>query len=157
MTTVCPSSRKRAYDASASSIGRSASSSLTRRMRNVWNGAYHSRSQCVCGTIATVIGWLLNGLRVGSVARYPAVTDPGLGLNQARARRVVTELLAQLRDVHPQIVALGPVPRAPHLVQQVLLRQELPGIAHQLLEQHQLRAGKVHRLARPSQPPTGEL
>ena len=25
-------------------------------MRNVWNGEYHSRSQCVCGTIATVIG-----------------------------------------------------------------------------------------------------
>ena len=55
-TAVCPSSRKRAYDRSDSSIGSSASSSLTSRMRNVWNGEYHSRSQCVCGTIATVIG-----------------------------------------------------------------------------------------------------
>ena len=31
-------------------------------MRNVWNGEYHSRSQCVCGTIATVIG-CVSGMR----------------------------------------------------------------------------------------------
>src|SRR6516225_5089204 len=24
-------------------------------MRNTWNGSYHSRSQCVCGTIPTVV------------------------------------------------------------------------------------------------------
>ena len=48
-----PVEQERAYDRSDSSIGSSASSSLTSRSRNVWNGEYHSRSQCVCGTIAT--------------------------------------------------------------------------------------------------------
>ena len=37
-----------------SSIGSRSSSSCTSRSRNVWNGAYHSRSQCVWGTMATV-------------------------------------------------------------------------------------------------------
>src|SRR5437762_2197248 len=47
---------KRAYDGSDSSIGRRVSSSFTSRRRNVWNVSYHSRSQCVWGTIATVMG-----------------------------------------------------------------------------------------------------
>src|SRR5581483_1181410 len=56
MTAVCPSRRKRAYERSCSSIGSSSSKRCTSRSRNAWNGAYHSRSQCVCGTIATVVG-----------------------------------------------------------------------------------------------------
>src|SRR3954464_56392 len=47
---------KRAYDGSDSSMGNSVSSSFTRRRRKAWNVSYHSRSQCVCGTIATVMG-----------------------------------------------------------------------------------------------------
>ena len=71
--------------------------------------------------------------------------------------RVVAELLAQLAHVHPQVVALGPVARAPHLAQQVLLREELAGIARQLLEQRELGAGEVHGLARPGHEPPGEV
>src|SRR5665811_1371465 len=51
---VCPSSRKRAYERSDSSMGSSASRSLTSRIRKSWNGEYHSRSQWVWGTMATV-------------------------------------------------------------------------------------------------------
>src|SRR5262249_55993979 len=36
--------------------GSSSSSRRTRRARKTWNGAYHSRSQCVWGTIPTVVG-----------------------------------------------------------------------------------------------------
>src|SRR3954447_1776490 len=55
MTAICPSSMKCAYDGSASSRGSRSSSRSTSRNRNVWNAEYHSRSQCVCGTMWTVL------------------------------------------------------------------------------------------------------
>src|SRR5258706_5520037 len=45
---------KCAYDGWVSSRGSRSSSRSTSRSRKVWNGEYHSRSQCVCGTIETV-------------------------------------------------------------------------------------------------------
>ena len=57
MTTVCPSSRKRSYDV----VALEQVEQLVEQLRragpgSVWNGAYHSRSQCVWGTIPTLSG-----------------------------------------------------------------------------------------------------
>src|SRR6476660_3157889 len=111
---------KRAYDGSDSSIGRSVSSSSTRRRRNAWNESYHSRSQCVCGTIATMMGER-SFIPSSSLSSDPAVADAGFGEDQPGTGGVVAELLAELADVHPQVVALRAVTRSPHLAQEVLL------------------------------------
>src|SRR5205085_8676464 len=49
----CPSSVKRSRS-SASSASSTSSTTSTSEMRNDWNGRYHSRSQCVCGTRKTL-------------------------------------------------------------------------------------------------------
>ena len=72
-------------------------------------------------------------------------------------RGVVAELLAQLTDVDAQVVALGAVLRAPHLAQQQLLGEQLARVAHEQLEQRQLGAREVHRLAVARDAPAREV
>ena len=51
-------------------------------------------------------------------------------------RGVVAEFLAQLTDVHTQVVALAAVTLTPDFAQQVFLGQQLARMAHEDLEQH---------------------
>src|SRR5260221_14528025 len=98
-------------------MGSSTSSSRTSRSRNVWNGEYHSRSQCVGGTMATRVGMIstLVGSGGALLARDPAVADPGFGQDEPRVGGVVAELLAELADVHAQVIALAAVALTPDL------------------------------------------
>src|SRR5215207_3952418 len=68
--------------------GRSSSSSRTSRARKTWNGAYHSRSQCVCGTIPTVVGGI--GPGYGPPTR-PDPASPGRQFSVRGAFRFVHE------------------------------------------------------------------
>src|SRR5262249_13875976 len=131
---------------SASRRSSRSSTRWTSCTRYRWNGAYHSRSQWVWGTMPTVLAVTGSGYEA-SVGADPPVADAGLGHDEARVGRVVTELAPQLPDVHAQVVALGAVPAPPHLSQQVLVREQLPRLGGELLEQRELGLGQVHDVA----------
>src|SRR3954453_3514227 len=68
-----------------------------------------------------------------------AVAHPGLGDEEARVRRIRLELAADVRQVHAQVVRLGPVFRTPYLAQQRALAHELARVAHEHLHDVPLR------------------
>src|SRR3954469_15201520 len=61
---------------------------------------------------------------LGGGAAAEAVAHPGLRDQVARVLRVGLELAPQLGHVDPQVVRLGLVARAPHLLEQLALRDE---------------------------------
>ena len=63
-----------------------------------------------------------------SVARFEAVAHPRLGDEVAGRARVGLELAPDLRHVHPEVVRLVLVLRAPHLLQELALTDQLPGL-----------------------------
>ena len=70
--------------------------------------------------------WLLLSLQ--------AITDPKLGQNMLRARRVVFKLLAQTADEHPEVLNLLGVRRPPDLPQQMAMRLHLSGVGHEMAQ-----------------------
>src|SRR4051794_29933288 len=85
---------KCAYDGSASSRGSRSSSRSTSRNRNVWNAEYHSRSQCVCGTIETRRGPSV--MRPVSHPRHVSASDLAPELAERGARVADADGLAVL-------------------------------------------------------------
>ena len=83
---------------------------------------------------------------------------PGSVRIRRGSRGVVAELLAQLADVHAQVVALGAVPGSPDLAQQVLLREQLARDgATSCSSSVELGAREVHGLAVAASPAAGEV
>src|SRR3954464_13958230 len=100
-----------------------------------------------------MMGRMSTGVTVGRFfSGDPAVADPRLGEHHARIGRVVAELLTQLADVHAEVVALGPVPRTPYLAQQEFVCEQLPGMAHEELQERELGPGQVDRLTAAGHP-----
>ena len=67
--------------------------------------------------------------------------------DEARLRRVVAQLLPQLADEDPQVVGVPLVRLAPDGAQQLLVRDDAPGMHRQVAQQLELLARQVHRLA----------
>ena len=84
-----------------------------------------------------------------------AVAHPGLGDEVARVGPVGLQLAAQVGHVDPQVVALVAVAGTPHVLQQLALRDELAGVAHEHLEQLPLGRRQADRLARRVEHPLG--
>jgi len=61
-----------------------------------------------------------------------AITDPKLGQDVRRARRVRFELLPEAPDEHPEILHLIAVRRPPNLAQQMPVRKHLSGVRDEM-------------------------
>src|SRR6266540_4207934 len=78
----------------------------------------------------------------------PPVADARLGQDEGRRGRLVIELAPQGADVHAKVMTLLPVPAAPHLSQQPLVREELARVRDERLEQRVLGLREVNRPVR---------
>jgi len=89
--------------------------------------------------------------RVGRVG-LKSIAHAWLGEQPAGPGRVRFELAPQLRHVEPQVAGRVGVSRAPHLLEQVLLGEQLAGVAQQHLEQVPFGRGQPGVRARHRRP-----
>src|SRR4051812_9222013 len=76
-----------------------------------------------------------------------AITNPKLGQNMLRARRVVLEFLAKTADEHPEVLNLLGMRRSPDLPQQIAMRQHLSGMGHEMPQQLELLRRQLYLMA----------
>src|SRR6266511_981814 len=93
----------------------------------------------------------------GSCAGAHAVADATHGLHEARAPWVVAELAAQVGDVHlDQVVVADPL-GPPHPLEQPLAAPHQPRVLGERVEQVELQAGQLDRLAGEADLPGGRV
>jgi len=80
----------------------------------------------------------------GSSLRGEAVSDPDLGEEKARLGGVRLELMAELRHIDAQIMAVLEVVRSPDLFEKLPVGQHHAGMFHEDGEQTVLDGGEVH-------------
>src|SRR5262249_662759 len=73
-----------------------------------------------------------------------AIADAGLGEQVLRARRVLLELAPEMRHVDAQVVRLALRVGPPHLAQELALRHDPSGVAHQRGQEPVLDRAQVH-------------
>src|SRR6266566_9055727 len=90
---------------------------------------------------------ILAGGSVAPVRADPPVPDTRFGEDQRGCPGNLLQLLAEVRHVDAQVVALVRVALAPHLLQQPALGEQLAGVADEQVEQGELGGREVDRLA----------
>src|SRR4051794_18049688 len=86
-----------------------------------------------------------------------AITNPKLGQNMLRARRVVLEFLAKTADEHPEVLNLLGMRRSPDLPQQIAMRQHLSGMGHEMPQQLELFWRELDLLTGATDMPADEI
>src|SRR5262244_322472 len=72
------------------------------------------------------------------------ISDAGLGQEIPRPRGVLLELAAKLRHVDARIVRLTDIRWTPDVLQELIMRQDFPRVAHERGEQAVLDGREMH-------------
>src|SRR3954447_7415801 len=110
-------------------------------------GAKGLLARCRClgpdrGVITTSMNPPAPNSRIGLSSGREPVSHARFGVQVARLRGLRLELLAEVRDVHPQVVRLHPVRRTPPLVEQPLSGHQPAGSGHEGGQQRPLGRGQ---------------